>query len=172
MLRSSIVSLEEGTTLVQLRGMTVTINGIKYEDPTAKVTLLTFSQIKRADSIISGNNHLGIQELQDDILSSCFIEFIGITDKVDWESMEAGVVHTLYNAILSKSMSYVVNAKEELDVHLNNINQIDVFQAVISRFLMIPYTETKRLPINEVYRLYALCRISFPETELAEDPQE
>ena len=167
----SIISIEEGAGLITIRNIDVTINGMKYNSPTAKVRLLSFSEIKRADAIVNSEDPIGKQDLQDDILNTCFIEFIGITDLVDWDEMEAGVAHTIFNAILMKSMSYIINAEEELNVHLNNVNQIDVFHAIISRYLVIPYSETKKLPLNEVYRLYAICKTTFPETELqsAED---
>lgn len=138
------------------------INGVIYKDPVASARLLTLSELERI-------SHLDLQhpaarmQIEEDLISNAFHSFIGISDFVDWDKTEAGLLETISNAIILTSTSYLTDPIRKIDDVSRGIGVINSMQAVVSRFLSTPYSEVEKLPVNEIFRRYAICMSAFPK---------
>lgn len=147
---------------IPLTGLEVTINGNVYSDPICIARLLTIDELERVNKFdtTSPKSRCLIEE---DIIQNTFESFIGITEDVDWSDVEAGIITTIVDAIVLKSMSYaqdVLMAVAEFSSELNILHSI---QAIVSRFTSTPFSEVEQLPINELLRRYSICIVTFPE---------
>lgn len=147
---------------IPLLGQCVTINGIVYDEPICIARLLTVKELERVN-LFDLNEPVASIEIEQDIVNNTFESFIGITDAVDWDGMEAGIVSTLATAIVGKSMQYVENVLGYIEECKAQINVLHSMQAIVSRFMSTPFREVEQFPVNELFRLYTICLTTFQQ---------
>ena len=145
-----------------LTGLTATINNTIYKDPIVVGRLLTVDELQRITSF-NLDNPVARLTVEDDILDSAFDSFLGITDTVDWNEVEAGVADTIINGLVLKSLSYSNDPIGKVEETKTKINVLHQMQAIVSRFLSTPFSEVELLPINELFRRYTICLTTFSQ---------
>lgn len=158
----NIIKFHTGDVVITLPFDKVLINGYYYKEPVAVCRLLTPSEFFRITQIDT-NFPSAKTELEDNVIELCFKSFIGVDEQVDWDVMDGGHVSTLVNAIIYRSGFYISNPVDVVNGLLPLINFTEQVQAIVSRFLMIPFKETKELPVHELYHYYAICIKAFPQ---------
>lgn len=157
---NNVLSAMHGGVAISLDGQYVTINNNIYKEPVAIARLLSPQELERVMRFDVADDKAG-EIIERDIIDNTFIEFLGITDTVDWEGIEAGIPSTIAETIVSKSMSYIndpVGAVEEVSA---DVGLVDTMMAFVSRYMSTPFSDVQKLPINEVYRRYAICLQAF-----------
>lgn len=157
----NLISIPSGKISVKLN-QAVTINDVRYNELIAICRLLTLDEINRIDNLAINNLESQIL-VEEDIFNIAFECFVGIEEAFDLDGLEAGVISTISKAILDSSYSYIINIESQLQQIRGGIMLIDNMQAIIARYLNINFLEVIKLPINEVYRLFAICEATFPE---------
>lgn len=147
---------------IPLTGLEVTINGNVYKDPICIARLLTVDELERVNRFdtTSPKSRALIEE---DIIENTFESFIGITSDVDWGDIEAGIITTIVDAIVLKSVEYASDIISSLEEFTCQINILHSIQAIVSRFTSTPFSDVEDLPISELLRRYAICIATFPE---------
>lgn len=147
---------------IQLKGIEVTINGNIYKDPICIARLLSMREIERLDKFNTTTPESRIF-LDEEIVSNVFESFLGISDLVNWQEMEAGIVTTIANAVKLKSIEMISDPERFLAEYESTINVYNSIQAIVARFMATPFSEVENLPINELLRRYAICIATYPE---------
>lgn len=145
-----------------LTGLTATINNTIYKDPIVVGRLLTVDELKRITSF-NLDNPVARLTVEDDILNEAFYSFLGITDQVDWDEVEAGIADTIINGLVLKSLAYANDPIGKVEETKAGINVLHQMQAIVSRFLSTPFSEVELLPINELFRRYTICLTTFSQ---------
>ena len=138
------------------------INGVIYKDPVASARLLTLQELERI-SHLDLKHPVARMQVEEDIATNVFHSFVGISDYIDWDKSEAGLLETIVNAIILTSTTYLTDPISKIENISSSIGVVNSMQAVVSRFMSTPYTEVEKLPINEVFRRYAICMMAFPK---------
>lgn len=150
-----------GNAIIPFKDVPITINGKIYKDLVAVVRLLNQEEIFRLDKILT-DDQIQREIVDEDIVKSCLIDIIGITEPVDLDTASAGFINTIARAIYLQSISYIANSKEYHDRLVSSITLLETMSAIISRFLNLSYNDVVKYPINRIYHLYAVCRAAFP----------
>lgn len=157
---NNVLSAMHGGVAISLEGQYVTINNNIYKDPVVIARLLSPQEL---DRVLRFNidDDKAAEIIERDILDNTFIEFLGITDTVDWEGIEAGIPSTIAEVIVAKSTSYINDPVGAVAEESASIGLVDSMMAFVSRYMSTPFSEVQKLPINEVYRRYAICLQAF-----------
>lgn len=147
--------------IISLQGH-FTINRVVYENPIVAARLLTVKEIQRIN-YLDIEHPVARMQIEEDILNNVFREIVGVGNSIDWEECEAGLVETIVNSIVLTSISYVSDSIKKYEDLIGTINVINSMCAIISRFLSTPFSEVEQLPINEIFRRYAICVMAFPK---------
>lgn len=100
----------------------------------------------------------------EELVKNNVIEVFGLKDTtINLEYSPAGVIETIAEAILQFTYDYLVNENNiKYENAIEKLGYFDNMQAVVSFYLNIPYTEVIKLPVNDIYKKYALCASAFP----------
>ena len=158
---SSIIRIDGGSFILPFTNFNVTINGAVFNNPIAKGRLLTVGELERINSY-DLSNPVSRFVIEDEIVDSTFEEFIGIGSNIDWKNIDAGIFDTYVNSVVSKSMQYATDPIGSMNESYSSVNVLNSIQAIVSRFLSTPFSEVEKLPINELFRRYAICLAAFP----------
>ena len=109
------------------------------------------------------DNHSSRTEIEEEIISNVFESFLGISNEIDWDSMEAGVATTIVNAIVLTSKSMLEDLINSVNRYRSSLNVAHSIQAIVARFMITPFAEVEKLPVNELLRRYAICMNTFPD---------
>lgn len=148
--------------VMPLANFSATINGTIYKDPIVIGRLLTVEELERINTF-NLDNPVARLSIEDDILNGAFSSFLGITDTVDWDELEAGITDTIISGIVLKSLSYANDPIGKVEETKHRINVLHQMQAIVSRFLSTPFSEVEQLPINELFRRYTICLATFSQ---------
>ncbi len=166
----NILNISNGGVLITLYGH-FTINRVVYENPIISARLLNVKEITRV-------NYLNIEhpasrmQIEEDIIDNVFEEVIGLGKSIDWDESEAGLTETIVNAITLTSISYFTESINKFHEVLDTINVVNSMCAIVSRFLCTPFAEVELLPVNEIFRRYAICASAFPREVMPLKEQE
>lgn len=161
-MKENIFQCGNGGVAITLHGLQVTINRSVYNEPVCIARLLTIQELERLSSF-SNETALENITIDEEIVKLTFISFLGITDSVNWDEIEAGVISTISQAIRLKSISMVSDPINAINEMRSKIGLYDSIQAIVARFTATPFDVVKELPINELLRRYAICIDTFPE---------
>lgn len=158
-LGKAIITLTNQTILITRDGQTLE----EVTSPKVLVDLFTVDELKRYYGM--SENDLGtFLEVQDAVVRDKVVEVIG------WDGYyipvglnPAGVISFIAQAILLKSYSYLNNPEQEYTILESTVTMIDQMAAIIANFLHIPYTYVMDMPINEIFRLHNVARLTFPD---------
>jgi hypothetical protein len=158
-----ITKLLKGTGCIKipLIGQTVTINGVMYKQPVVSARLLTANELDRLTTFDLGNPEARFV-VEDEMLEDIVEGFVGIHGIIDWDEMEAGSVDAITNGVAIASISYAQDPVTKFNEAKQSVTLLHNMQAIVARFLSVSYLDVEKLPINEVFRLYAICRVTFP----------
>lgn len=100
----------------------------------------------------------------EELVKSNVIEVFGLKDStINLDYSPAGVIEAIAEAILQFTYDYLVNKNnEKYEVASDKLTYFDNMMAIISYYLNMPYPEVLKLPVNDVYKKYALCARAFP----------
>lgn len=157
----NLLSIGHHGILIHLDGF-FNINGVIYENPVASVRLLSLYEIERVN-IFDMTHPLARFEVEEDMLKSVFKGFVGIDGLVDWDNTEAGLIDTIINCVVMASMQYTNDVISKVEQLHESISVMHQMQAIVSRFLITPFSEVEKLPINELCKRYTLCLKTFPK---------
>ena len=157
----NILNVPDGGVLITLHGH-FTINRVVYQDPIISARLLTMHEIERVN-YLNIEHPVSRMQIEEDILHNVFDEVIGLGTSVDWDDCEAGFIETIVNAITLTSIAYLTDTINQFNIVANTLHVVNSMCAIISRFMCTPFSEVEKLPINEVFRRYAICTIAFPK---------
>lgn len=158
----TIFNSGEHGVAITLSGLEVTINGNIYNEPICIARLLTIQELERLESFKS-DTEISKAILDQELVNLVFVSFLGITDTVDWEEIEAGVITTIADAIKAKSMQIAFDVTGYINFSQQQLGVYHSIQAIVSRFLSTPFDVVEKLPINELLRRYAICQMTFPQ---------
>lgn len=163
------VNLGAGNILIPFNNSIIEIDGIMYKDLVVIARLLNSEEITRVLRI-SVKDAYGADEMFEDIFRSCIVSIPGIKDGSDLEKSSAGFIATVGSAILTKSMSHIDDPIKTFKEYTENVDILDTMSAIVSKYLSTPYLEVKKLPINKLFEMYAVCHKAFPNevTEIKE----
>lgn len=147
----------------------VITNGKVFKEITKAVCivdLLSVSELKRYTNL----GH------KSDVLEAV-VENVIVKDKVkeilnfegysiDIQRSPAGSITTLAFAIYLKSKMHLMEPEPMYRLQEQSITMIDKMAAIIAYYMNIPFTTVLDLPVNEIYRRYAITSGAFPSQVL------
>lgn len=161
-MNDNIFQCGENGIAITLSGLQVSINNKIYNEPVCIARLLTVSELERLSSF-SNETALESSTIDEEIVHLTFHSFLGITDSVNWDEIEAGVISIISQSIRLKSISMISDPIGAINQIRQQIGLYDSIQAIVSRFMATPFDVVKNLPINELLKRYAICIETFPE---------
>ncbi len=131
-------------------------NPILIVDLLTKVELESFKSLLKLDPIEKFNVETSIAE-------NCILAILGTDKKVLFDYCPAGVVSFISNAIVIESEKFLNNKNNEAYIEsAESVNYLETMCAIISYYMNISYDYAISLPINEIYKRYAVCQQAFP----------
>ena len=159
-MKFNVLDIASKEALINILGHFM-INGVVYENPMVKCRLMTSKEMNAFQQLDLSHPMSRIQ-ISEDLIENAFKEFIGITDDVDWDNSEAGLIDIITDCIVLTSMSYIDDAIYKMELELSKITLIQTLQAVVSRFTSTSFDVVEQLPINELFKRYCICLKAFP----------
>jgi hypothetical protein len=106
--------------------------------------------------------------VEEEVFKRCFLGIVGIDDPVDMDTIEAGVVSLVGQAVLRRSLDLYVNFAQYLEVFENQKSSIfDLMKSLLCRYQNETIDSLDMMPIDKLLRRFAMIRAAFPkETEL------
>lgn len=157
----NILNISNGGVLLTLNGH-FTINRVVYYNPIISARLLTIKEIERVN-YINIEHPASRMQIEEDILNNVFDEVVGLGSSVDWDECEAGLIETIVNAITLTSIAYLTDTISKFNESFSGLHVVNSMSAIVSRFMSTPFAEVEKLPINELFRRYAICVAAFPQ---------
>ena len=165
---------------------TITLNGFfvyvtkdweKFEivdNPKILVELFNIDELKRYINLRNSVKNRFSTGIDDVVVKDKVIKVVNYEDyELVINFCPAGIIKHIADCIYFKSYSFLCNSSEELSVYDNNVNVIEQLAGIISYYLHISYLDTVKLPVNEIFKLYAICLKTFPGIkDIREDLQE
>lgn len=140
----------------------ITTNDILIDNPVIMINLLSKVELETFGALLNlkPDQRVGIEEI---IVNTGILNIIGHENlKIDLDYSPAGVISTIASAITLKSEQYLKNTNNEMYIETNStVNYIEQMCAIISYYMNIKYDYVISLPINEIYKRYAICQQSF-----------
>jgi hypothetical protein len=169
----NILSIKQGKVSMSLGDLNVSIGGVIYNNLVLIARLLTYDEVIRLDSFDS-TNPLANALIEDDVFDLVFERILGFPDdvEIDKDEIEAGIISTVTYAIITRSIEHVTSADALLEQYESELNAIDTMQAVVSRYMCTPFQDIVDLPINELFKRFALVKKTYPHEITRTDPGE
>ena len=150
--------------VINLKGFYVITESEKIiDDPVIMVNLLSKVELETFSTLLTLSLEQRL-EVEEAILRSHILIIVGYNgQKIDLNYTPAGVIATIAQAITSKSEQYLDNENNSMyDFTETTVNYIEEMSAIISYYMNIRYDYVITLPINEIYKRYAICQRAFP----------
>lgn len=159
----NILSIKQGKISISLGDINTTINGVIYNNLVIIARLLSYDEVVRLDSFDS-TNPLANALIEDDVFDLTFERILGLPDDVEInkDELEAGIISTITYAIIARSIEHVTAAERILGDYEKDLDAIETMQAMVSRYLSTPFDDVMKLPMNELFRRFALIKKTFP----------
>jgi len=162
MMDENIFNCGDGGIAITLSGLHVTINGNVYFEPVCIARLLTLPEIERLHSFATNTDN-ELSTIDEEVVRLTFRSFLGITDTVDWNAIEGGIIALISQSVRLQSILFVSDPITHLNKLRAQIGLYDSIQAIVSRFMATPFDVVRNLPINELLKRYAICLETFKE---------
>ncbi len=147
---------------IPLTGLEVNINGLVYKDPICIARLLSIHELERYNNFDTQSPQ-SMMMIEEEIIENVFESFLGITERVDWGKIDAGVISTIVKSIIIKSQYMIIDIINTVENYKSSFNVIHSIAAIVSRFSATPYDQVENLPISEIIRRYSILQATFPE---------
>lgn len=155
------INLSAGNIIIPFDKLPIELDGRVYKNLMVVARLLTPDELDRVLRINTYDKYT-TDELIEDVFKTCVITIPGIDRNINLDNSSAGLITTVGAIILSKSMEYIDDPIAAHNKTLQNIGLLDTMAATVSRFLSTPYYEVKKMPVNKIYEMYAVCTKVFP----------
>lgn len=185
-----VIGLKEHEFLIPVDTQ-VTIGNAVYEKAMFICRLLTIQEIKHIDKwtgVINDIMHEGKElDLEDDwffiargivdnqklvveeeVFHRCFIGTVGIDTSVDMNTIEAGVISQIGQAILRRSLDLYISFADYVEKFQDQKQSyFDMMKSLLCRYQNETMENLDGMPIDKLLRRFAMLRAAFPkETEL------
>lgn len=135
---------------------TILDNPILIVDLLTKVELESFKSISQLDPLEKFKVEQAIAE-------NCILAILGTESRILFDYSPAGVTSLIASAIIMESEKYLNNNQNEAYIEADSsVNYIETMCAIISYYMNVSYDYAISLPINEIYKRYAVCQRAFP----------
>lgn len=162
----SIFSLSsEKVAMTFSEDIAVDISGDSYTGLTFIVRLLTYEELLKINSVAADNPFISIL-LEDEVFSLVVQEVIGISDLLDTDTIEAGIISTISGAVISASNFYFMDAHAGIAKASQESTIFDQMQLVVAKNFNIEHKDVLLMPIDELARKFALFQATFPDQAL------
>lgn len=132
------------------------------DSPTILVDLFTKVELESFKALLS-NETVTLEQIEEAVVYEKVIHVLGVETKLHVGLTPAGLISSIARAIISKSEQYVLNEDNLIYLeHKEHVTMIETMCAIISFYTSTPYSDLLDLPINEIYRRYAVCATAFP----------
>ena len=133
------------------------------DNPKILVELFNIDELKRYINFRSSVKNKLSTGIDDVVVKDKVIKIVGYEEyELVINFCPAGVIKYIADSIYFKSYSFLCNTEEELTIYDSNVNLIEQLAGIISYYLHTSYLEVIKLPINEIFKLYAVCLKTFP----------
>ena len=149
---------------IDLKGFFIITNkGDIIDEPTLLVSLFTKVEIEYFLQLLKLNT-LQTLIIEEGIVKENVVGIVGYPDQsIDLNFTPAGVITLIASSISFKSEEIIANEGNKVYEDIaNSVNTIEVMANIISFYMNTRYEEVIQLPINEIFRRYAICQKSFP----------
>ena len=132
------------------------------DSPLVMVNLLTKPELESFQALASLTPEERYK-VEDSMLENCVLTVIGNTRKILWDYSPAGVSSSISRAIILLSEFYLKNESNNAYVEAaSGVNYLETMCAIISYYMNVTYDYAVSLPVNEIYKRYAICQQAFP----------
>lgn len=109
-------------------------------------------------------NYLERATVYEELVRDNVIEIFGHPKaKVNLLYSPAGLIDMIAEAVLQLSYDYLVNDNDEKFNKLyNTVTYMESMQAIVAHYLSISFDEVRKYSLNELYKKYAICSVTFP----------
>lgn len=106
--------------------------------------------------------------VEEEIFSRCCLGVLGASVTIDVDSIEAGVVSKIAQAVLRRSLDLYVNYDRYTEEFINlKSRYFDIIKSLLCRYQNAKMEELDVMPIDQLLRRFAMLRAAFPkETEI------
>lgn len=159
----NVFSLEKDLIIVNLGKIgVISLNGELYKNLYAICRLLSIDELNRMNGINDDTPYVH-DSVELSVVNNSLIDFIGLRkEDVDYDKSDAGLIPRIANAVIMKSVGIVKEPMVKILKYENEISFMETAGAIVSRFMSIPYTDVKRLPVNVLMRYFSICKTAFP----------
>lgn len=168
----NIISLGSEKLALSFDELEININGVYYDNLTFIVRLLTYDELMRTNGIRTGDPSINLI-LEEEVFDIVLLEIIGIDDKIDKATIEAGVISTVTSAVINSSNFYISNIHAAIEKEEKESTVMNQIQLIVAKNFNIQFKDIINMPIDELVRKFALFQKTFPSEALEfKDKQE
>lgn len=160
------INYASGNVIMSMGDVPILIDGVVYKNLTVVFRLLNTIELQRIDSMRMSDDYEK-EVINEEIFRSCLIDILGIDKQVNLDESSAGFITTVGESIYLMSMDYILNAQQYSQDLIASVTIVETLAAIISKFMSISYLDVIEMPINKIYKLYAVCKKTFP-TQVSE----
>lgn len=155
--------LKISRALINLHGFFIVLdNNVVEDNPIIMVDLLTKVELETFKTLLSVKANEKI-DIENNIVENKFLSVLGSSNNINLDFTPAGIINYIAEAIVKKSEEYLENENNSIYHETEQaVNYIETMGAIISYYLNTPYETVISLPINEIYKRYAICQSAFP----------
>lgn len=149
--------------LLNLNGFfLVTEENTILDNPIILVDLLTKMEIETFKTLLKVSPSDRV-EIEENIVENKFLALLGSTYKINFNFTPAGVITSIAEAIVKKSEEFLEN-KDNIPYleTAESVSYLETMSAIISYYTNTAYEKVIALPVNEIYKRYAVCQQAFP----------
>lgn len=169
----NILSVGDGKVCISLSGLQTTIDNLIFDDLSIIARLLTYDEVLRLNSFTVSTD-LGNLLVEEDVFSLTFERIVGLPDDIDLdiENMEAGIIATVSYAIITKSISHIVQAEQYIDNYVSEVTPIESMQMIVARYSSTSFDDVSKYPINKLFSQFAVIKTAFPHEIVQQTAEE
>lgn len=157
----NLVSIPSGKISISFPDTQITVNGVIYNNLVFIGRLLSGQEVARIESF-SVYQELSNLLIEEDIFDMCIESVVGADEDILASDIEeAGIVSSISGAILSKSKEHFTSSESLLNSYYLQVQEYEQICAIVSRFLNISYEEIISMPVNDVFKRFAIVQNTF-----------
>lgn len=152
-----------GSAVINLTNFFVILDDNRIvRNPKLVVHLFTPEELKRYVDL-SELSPLSEYTVHDTVVHDKLVQVIGYKDaKLNLHYSPAGIIKTIASLIAEKSFQFLTNPEERYNEIVEESTFVNQMCAIISYYTVTPYDVVSQLPINEIFKRYAVCQQAFP----------
>lgn len=177
---TSLISIGEDKYISHFRDIAITMNNVIFNGVSIIYRILSYHELRILDRLLPDKQDGQIaagaitSELEEDIFERCVFHIFGFDSdtEISLDNIEAGIISTVSGIILKRSYEHVNNPISIINNYQGSVNLVDQIRLVISRYYSTSIGEVDKLPLDLLFKKFAVFQVTFPQEAIQFNSEE